>query len=83
MLILSTVKTKDGGTRFFIMEADGRSGQTRPDVIAWFDALEEAALVMRYLKGTWMPNKDQVIALRLIREWDARKGEKDVDPETE
>ena len=59
-----------GGNRYSILETeDGVNKNT----IAWFDSLEDAGLVLRYLKGAWMPKEDQITALRLIHEWDARE----------
>ncbi len=68
-MTLSKKSTRDGRTRYYIQEMDGRS---QPNTIAWFDTLGEAAVVLRYLKGAWMENGDQRTALRLINEWDTK-----------
>ena len=61
------VTRESGKHRYSILESDrGR----KPDMIASYDSLLQAAMVMRYIKGAPMPPKDQQAALRYIFEWD-------------
>ena len=66
-MILQAVR-ENGKHRYCILESDrGRA----PTLIAYYDSLEQAAMVMRYIKGAPMQPKDQQTALRFIFEWDA------------
>ena len=70
IVFISAIQIKTGFTRYYLKEPDGTE---RAAIVAWYDSLEEAALVLRYLKGAWMSSEDQKAALRLIRKWDTRK----------
>lgn len=68
-MIIEPVKEK-GKSRYNIIEIDRGKNV---GLIANYDSLEQAAMVMRYLKGAYMPNGDQKAALRLIFQWDVRQ----------
>lgn len=52
------------GSRYYITSAC--------DEIAWFDSLETAAIVMRYLKGAPMTSADYITAVDAMRAFDAQ-----------
>lgn len=68
-MILHTVR-ENHKARYCIQEMD--KGRDYGE-IAYYDCLEQAAIVLRYLKGGNMPKEDQQTALRYIFEWDARE----------
>lgn len=67
--------TPDGKVRYSIRDTMNDEGRStgKPRIIAWFDTLEDAAMVFRYLRGANMPMDDQNIALNLIQKWDSRE----------
>lgn len=68
--------------RYHIQEDSGAGAN--PYRLAWFDTLEDAAMVLRYLKGGYMPKEDQEIALNLIQKWDSLEWEvNNADTQTE
>lgn len=71
-------KTIDNKSRYIIQE---RCNSGKLCTIAYYESLEQAALVMRYLKGASMQPADQAEALRLIFEWDARESLKPIEAE--
>ena len=73
-MTIRTIPIK-GGTRYFIEDHYQRA------TICYFDDLETAGLVLRYLKGSVMRSGDQERALQAMRDYDTRKGAKDADPE--
>lgn len=76
----------EGKVRYSIRDTMNENGRMtgKPRTIAWFDTLEDAAMVFRYLKGANMPMEDQNIALNLIQKWDSREWEENnVDTQTE
>ena len=76
----------DGKVRYSIRDTMNEDGRItgKPRTIAWFDTLEDAAMVFRYLKGANMPMEDQNIALNLIQKWDSREWEENnADTKTE
>lgn len=82
--MLTLRKTKPEGTgycRYHIQEDSGVGAN--PYRLAYFDTLEDAAMVMRYLKGGYMPKEDQEIALNLIQKWDQREQKDAVTEESE
>ncbi len=66
-MILETIRV-NGKHRYCIFET--HKGK-KTNLIAYYDSLEQAAMVMRYIKGAPMQPKDQQTALRFIFEWDA------------
>lgn len=68
-MVLETIR-KNGKSCYSIIEVD--RGQNL-GMIACYDSLEQAATVLRYLKGGNMPKESQQKALRYIFEWDARE----------
>lgn len=71
-MFIKAIYTKGTQRRYFICE---KNGVNETD-IAWFDDLEKAALVMRYMKGSTMRPQDQEEAILLLRRFDiARSGE--------
>lgn len=67
--------------RYHIQEDSGVGAN--PYRLAYFDTLEDAAMVLRYLKGGYMPKEDQEIALNLIQKWDQREQNDAVTEESE
>ena len=66
--MLMKVIDTDRGRKFIIYEQYGKAPE---NVIAEFDALEDAALVKRYLSGAVMRNVDQEQAVLLMRAFDS------------
>jgi len=76
-----TISRMDVGTgrkrheRYFLMEGDTH--------IAWFDNLETAAKVSRFIKGAHLEKADYAAAKAALAEWDSLhslpKGESDND----
>ena len=60
---ISTLPAKGGGTRYLVMNDDG-------EIICSFDALEKAALVLRFLQGANMPPDDCSHAADIMRIFD-------------
>lgn len=71
-------KTINNKSRYIIQE---RCNSGKLCSIAYYESLEQAALVMRYLKGASMQPADQAEALRLIFEWDVRENLKTEEAE--
>ena len=69
--------TADGMLRYSIIDTMNSEGKLtgKPRTVAYFDTLENAAMVLRYLKGANMPFDDQNTALSLMAGWDIRKWE--------
>lgn len=64
-MIIRTEPT-GSGTRYFVQSVTG-------SVIAWFDSLDTAGTVLRYLKGAPMPAADAEQAHAAMIAFDARK----------
>lgn len=65
-----TLRTYNPGrkkpTRYFIENEDGST-------VVWFDSLDTAGTVLRYLKGAPMQKEDAEAARAAMQAWDARK----------
>lgn len=82
MLILR--RSKPEGINYYRYHIQEDSGVgANPYRLAYFDTLEDAAMVLRYLKGGYMPKEDQEIALNLIQKWDQREQNDAVTEESE
>lgn len=83
MLFLRKSKPDGIGYYRYHIQEDCGAG-VNPNRLAYFDTLEDAAMVLRYLKGGYMPKEDQNIALNLIQKWDSREWEENnADTKTE
>ena len=61
---ISTLPTKDSGSRYLVMNDDG-------EIICSFGTLTQAALVMRYLHGADMPPDDCLLAVTAMQVYDS------------